>query len=146
MATNGRIYVAGSWQQGVRLDQAVVRLRAEGHDVYDFREGHEPFSFEGGWVPKDGMADLRDPVVERTHGDNMIELAASDVVVLVLPAGGAAHMEAAWAAASGVDLVIWFSRDARPEVPYHLAAAWCTTLDELAHNVEEIVNDRRRAG
>jgi hypothetical protein len=109
-----RIYVASSWRNP---DQPMIvqTLRADGHEVYDFR--NPPSSTAFSWHEVDpsipvGPADLVLPadhiVAMLDHpasvvgfGSDMGGLRWCDTCLLVLPCGRSAHLEAGWAAGAG---------------------------------------------
>lgn len=89
-----RIYVASSWRNG-HHPKAVEALRAEGHEVYDYRDPE-------GWL---GGSDREvDPA---DFARDMAALEASDLCVLVLPCGRSAHLVAGWVIGRGRPTLVW---------------------------------------
>lgn len=141
-----RIYVASSWRNA--MQPAIVHvLRAAGHDVYDFRQpspGNHGFSWHeiDPTIPR-GPADL-----ELTAGTirSMLDHPASvdgfaldmgalqwcDTLVLVLPCGRSAHLEAGWAAGAG-KRTIGLLADGEPDLMWKM-------LDHLAIDVGELLD------
>lgn len=127
------IYVASSWRN--LLQPAVVAaLRADGHDVYDFKNppGKTGFSWkqipvEGAddwqaWTPQQYIAALDHPVAEAGFDEDMSALERADVVVLVLPCGASAHAEAGWAAGAMKHVIVLIP-DAPLEMVYDVNAS-----------------------
>lgn len=125
-----KIYVASSWrnefQQGV-----VAELRAAGHEVYDFRNpapGNTGFAWSAidpdwlGWAPE-VFAELvtTSPVAAAGFAFDKAALDWCDTLVMVLPCGRSAHLEAGYACGQGKH-VIWWLRPEKfePELMYLL--------------------------
>lgn len=138
-----KLYVASSWRNA-QQPAVVQALRAAGHTVYDFRNpapGSEGFRWTDidplwqSWDPEQFRHALADPVAETGFGLDMGALMACDVCVLVLPCGRSAHLEAGWAAGAGKPLVILLA-PGEPELMYKMAAAICTSLEEVVARLE----------
>lgn len=109
-----RVYVASSWRN-VHQPAIVDQLRADGHEVYDFKNPPSRAGF--GWRqlafgdPKDWStavwrAALEHLVAAAGFASDMNALRACDVCVLVLPCGRSAHLELGWATGSGKRTVV----------------------------------------
>lgn len=143
-----RIYVASSWRND-RYCEVVNRLRAEGHDVYDFRNpapGDVGFSWRQvpgapeadhrkGWPAADVVRVLAQPRAQAGFKSDMDALEQSDVCVLVLPCGRSAHLELGWAVGAGRRTVVLLDDPAEPDLMHLMADRICLTLDEV---VEEL--------
>jgi hypothetical protein len=147
-----KVYVASSWRNP---DQPamVELLRAVGHEVYDFREpteGNHGFSWHeiDPSVPR-GAADLRlsgarivslldHPAARDGFALDMGALEWCDAVVLLLPCGRSAHLEAGWAAGAG-KLTIGLLSDGEPELMWRM-------LDHLCWHPSGAVDALRSAG
>ncbi len=105
-----KIYVASSWRNE-RQPAIIERLRAEGHNVYDFRKPAE-----------DGAKFERD----------MQALANADALVLVQPCGASAHLEAGWAVRDGQIVVVLLDGASKPELMYSM-------FDFLAGDLDEVI-------
>lgn len=142
-----RIYVASSWRNAVQ-PAVVDRLRAEGHEVYDFRNPHmgpgargQGFhwsSIDPGWQSWTGPA-FREALKHQEARDGFAsDFAAmqwAEVCVLVLPSGRSAHLEAGWMAGAGKRTIVLLADGFEPELMYGLQDALCLDLDEV---VEEL--------
>lgn len=104
-----KIYVASSWRNPLHPG-VVDALRADGHEVYDFRNppNRSGFSWRqvsdvpvSDWTPAEWRNVLAHPVAEAGFEADMGALRACDVCVLVLPCGRSAHLELGWAAGAG---------------------------------------------
>jgi hypothetical protein len=134
-----RIYVASSWRNH-RQPQVVAGLLAEGHEVYDFRHpapGNDGFHWseiDPGW--KDWSASefrqaLTHPIADRGFACDMEALRSADAVVLLLPCGRSAHLEAGWATGAGKRVLILLDTDGNePELMYKMAEVY-TSLNDL---------------
>lgn len=138
------VYVASSWRNG-NQPACVALLREAGHDVYDFRNpapGESGFAWTDidpdwkGWSAPRFRAALRHPVAQHGYSRDIDALERADAVVLLLPCGRSAHLEAGYAAGRG-KLVIGYLVDGEPELMYLLCSALVTNieglLDALAH-------------
>jgi len=125
-----KIYVASSWRCPFQ-QEAVQKLRALGHEVYDFRG---PGTGWGELVGADGgfrwseidpdwknwpddvrryLRGLEHPRAIEGYNRDMDALRRSDACILVNPCGQSAHAELGWAAGAG-----------------KLTAAWCPAIRE----------------
>jgi len=133
-----KIYVASSWRNQ-RQPGVVERLRAEGHEVYDFRHpapGNDGFAWsdidEGwqAWTTEEYVAALTHPVAERGFSSDMDAIRWADACVYVLPCGRSASLEVGWAAGAG-KLTIALLDDAEPELMVKMLDHVCLSLDEV---------------
>lgn len=110
-----RIYLASSWKNPFQED-ILKRLRAKGFDVYDFKNP-EPGDLGFSWKdldaePRPWTLDKSREVLSHTIAYDAFKLDYSalrdaEAVVLLLPCGNDAHMEAAWAAARGINVAVY---------------------------------------
>ena len=125
-----KIYVASSWRCPYQ-PEAVSRLRALGHKVYDFRgpgtgwgevEGNDG-GFRWSEVDPDWQSwpadvprylqGLNHPRAIEGYNRDMDALRLADACILVNPCGQSAHAELGWASGAG-----------------KLTAAWCPAIRE----------------
>ena len=135
-----RIYVASSWRNQ-HYPEVVERLRAAGHEVYDFR--HPPHGGNGfrwteidpnaltDWEFEDYAEGLHHPLAERQFAADLEALEWADTCVLVLPSGRSAHTEAGWMAGAGRRVVAYIPEMVEPELMYKLFDAVVGTIDDL---------------
>ena len=127
-----KIYVATSWRNE-RQPAIVAMLRADGHEVYDFRNpapGDHGFHWDAidpvwqQWGPAEYVQALEHPVAEAGFDKDMGALSQADAVVLVLPCGKSAHLEAGWAVGAGKRLFILLEPEDRvePELMYKMTS------------------------
>jgi len=141
-----KIYVASSWRN-THQPAVVARLRAEGHEVYDFKNpapGDHGFGWkQTGHDPADGLdADtmrrmlVSDAAVQGFAFDRDA-CAAADACVLVLPCGRSAHLEAGWISGRGKPVVVYAPTIDEPELMYKFfdIDGWCPIL----HALDEVV-------
>jgi hypothetical protein len=137
-----KIYVASSWRNAIQ-PEIVAALRAEGHEVYDFRNpGPNNYGFAWSevnpnwldWTPEQFVRDLyaEHPAVTRGFKFDKDALDWCDTCVLVLPCGRSAHLEAGYAAGKG-KLVLFYLHPERfePELMYLLGDGCVTSVREL---------------
>ena len=118
----------------------VKRLKAEGHDVYDFRNpphGGSGFHWTDvdenapNWTFEEYAEGLRHPLAERQFAADLEALSRADTCVLVLPCGRSAHTEAGWIAGAGKRVIAYIPEMVEPELMYKLFYAVTGSLDEL---------------
>lgn len=121
-----KIYVASSWRNAYQ-PHVVAQLRADGHEVYDFREaevnGHRNgFRWsevdEGWqlWTPARYVANLSHPHAKKGFDNDMSALRNCDACVYVMPCGVSASLEAGWAAGNGKLLVVYVPELREPDL------------------------------
>jgi hypothetical protein len=139
-----KIYVASSWRNEYQAD-VVARLRAEGHDVYDFRNPPNRTTFAWSdidpdwetWTTAHFRAALGTPIARAGFHSDMGALRACDATVLVLPCGASAHTELGWAAGARKLTIIYDpTACVRPELMYAMCDAIIDDLDDLAGILE----------
>lgn len=148
-----RIYVASSWRN--TLQPAVVEaLRADGHDVYDFRNpepGDQGFSWRQCATPeqlKDPRAFRRDvlthPIARAGFEKDMAALRSADATVLVLPCGRSAHLELGWAVGAGQRTVVLLDDPmSEPELMYLMNTYVAVGIhDVLEHLAADLFDER----
>jgi hypothetical protein len=133
-----KIYVASSWRNP-RQPEVVARLRAEGHEVYDFRnpkEGDKGFHWSEidpdwqTWTPAKYRDALHHPLAERGFYADMTALRWCECCLYLLPCGRSASLEAGWAAGSG-RVTLALLADGEPELMVKMFDYVCLSLDEV---------------
>lgn len=134
-----RIYVASSWRN-IHQPIIVKSLRADGHEVYDFREpapGVKGFAWSEidpkwqSWTAKGYVAALNDPLAVNGYAHDLGAMQWADTCVLVLPCGRSAHLELGWMAGAGKRTIILTQDGEEPELMAKMATKICTSLDEV---------------
>ena len=124
-----KIYVASSWRNE-HQPRVVSLLKRSGFDVYDFRQptdGDSGFHWKEidagweSWTHEQFVTALDHELARKGFGPDLYALKACDVVVLVLPAGRSAHLEAGFAAGAGKKLFILQLGELVPELMYKMA-------------------------
>ena len=144
-----KIYVASSWRNALQ-PVVVERLRAEGHDVYDFRnpkehihERDEGFHWSNidpewmKWTPEQFISALDDPLAEAGFKSGMDGLTTAEAVVLVMPCGRSAHLEMGYAVGAGIPTIILIE-DGEPELMYKMATAFAVDIDGVVQSLKRI--------
>jgi hypothetical protein len=134
-----KIYVASSWRNNYQ-PTVVEALRADGHEVYDFKnpeEGKGGFHWSDidpdwkNWTPGQFRKHLKHPIALDGFLTDYKAMEWADVCVLVMPCGRSAHIEAGYFVGHpGKKLLILLS-DGEPELMYGMADRICVSLDEL---------------
>lgn len=139
-----RIYVASSWRNSY-FPEVVAALRAEGHEVYDFRNpphGGNGFRWTDidenafDWTFDEYAEGLHHPKAERQFQADLEALEWADTCVLLLPSGRSAHTEAGWMAGAGRRVVVYFPEKQEPELMYKLFDAVVGDLPSLLEAVK----------
>ena len=141
-----RIYVASSWRNQEQ-PALVGALRAEGHEVYDFRNPPGATGFSWGeldpawlrWTPEHYSALVTaHPRARAGFESDKSALDWCDTCVLLLPCGRSAHLEAGYASGQGKQVVVRLSAERfEPELMYLMCSA-------LAHTDQEVLEFLRR--
>ena len=118
-----RLYVASSLRNR-HYRSIISKIRASGHEAYDFGDppaGTEEFGILPNVLPEGHYEALRGHIGRATFQRDAHALRACDAVVLVLPCGKSAHIEAGFAAGSGKPLAIYLEPHIaqEPEVMYN---------------------------
>lgn len=135
-----RIYLASSWRNPEQ-PAVVERLRAAGHEVYDFRNpapGDDGFRWTEvdrdwtAWTPEAFIPRLQHPVAQKGFANDKAALDWCDTCVLLLPCGRSAHLEAGYAAGQGKRVIFVLRQEKfEPELMYLLGAGMVCTIDGL---------------
>lgn len=136
-----KIYVASSWRNPLQ-PKVVAALRAEGHEVYDFRnpaDGNSGFHWSAidkdwlKWEPHQYIHHIESsPVAADGFKFDKDALNWCDTCVLVLPCGRSAHLEAGYACGQGKDVIFMLHPDKfEPELMYLLGNGFVTNTAEL---------------
>ncbi len=167
MSRRFRIYVASSWRNS-RQRVIVDSLRARGYEVYDFKRPHQTsnashgemgagFSWEeidpefARWENRDYVAALNHIRAREGFYSDMEAMRWADAVVMVLPCGKSAHLEAGWACGMGKPTAVLLSEKDRPELMYLMASIFLeeagvyTWLEDLREARIEMIRDAHAA-
>jgi hypothetical protein len=141
-----KIYVASSWRN--LAQPAIVHvLRAEGHEVYDFKDPED----NGGtgfhwseidpvwklWSPEQFRESLEHPIAKHGFKRDFDALAWAEALVLVMPCGRSAYLEAGWAIGAGKPTAIYLS-DGEPELMYSMAGQLVIGAKEVLEWAEKV--------
>ena len=141
-----RIYVASSWRNPYYPD-VVTRLRAAGHEVYDFRNpphGGPGFHWTDidpdapSWTFPQYAEGLHHPLAERQFSADLEALNWADTCVLVLPSGRSAHTEAGWLSGRGKRTIVYIPEMVEPELMYKLFDGVVGSMEELVEVVAQV--------
>lgn len=139
-----KIYVASSWRNAF-YPEVVERLRAAGHNVYDFRKppsGDPGFKWSNvgedwlEWTPQQYRDNLQHPLAVKQFHNDIEAMQSCDTCVLVLPCGRSAHTEAGWFAGKGARVIAYIPQREEPELMYRLFDGIATDIDELLSMLE----------
>ena len=106
-----KIYIASSWKNSGDCIRLATYLRSKGHEIDCFcepREGRFIFSFDK--LPNlnvhNGITIMEIEEVQKAFQEDKKWIEWSDAVLLVLPCGKSAHLEAGYAKGGGKKLFI----------------------------------------
>ena len=134
------VYVASSWRNPY-YPEVVKRLKAEGHDVYDFRNpphGGTGFHWTDvdenapNWTFEQYAEGLTHPLAECQFAADLEALQRADTCVLVLPCGRSAHTEAGWMAGKGKRVIVYIPEMVEPELMYKL-------FDDVVGDIDSLI-------
>ena len=140
-----KIYVASSWrnphQPGV-----VRQLQELGCEVYDFRNPPQRSGF--GWeqlatdwqewtVPQ-FIEHLEHPIAQQGYASDFMAMQWADALLLLLPCGRSAHLEAGWAVGAGKPTAILIPEPMEPELMYRMADTILHDRAQLAPWVDQV--------
>lgn len=129
MPDKNTVYLASSWRNQYHTD-TLGTLRGAGYTVYDFKNplpGDEGFHWSEidphwlRWDPETFRKALQHDLARQGFSNDFRAMMASDVCVLLLPAGRSAHLEAGWFAGSGKPTLVYIPEPVEPEMMYLLA-------------------------
>ena len=113
-----KIYLASSWKNKEAVLELAKWLRADGHEVDAFCDGKTRISFnwselshiihKEGWNINDldAKSMMKHWRVQTAFQEDKTYLDWSDAVIMLMPCGRSAHLEAGYAAGSGKKLYI----------------------------------------
>lgn len=145
------IYVASSWRNGL-YPEVVIRLRANGHTVYDFRN---PQDMETGepkdsgfawskidpdwetWTPHQYREALKNPIAQAGYESDMAGLDWADTVIMVQPCGRSASWEAGYASGQNKHVITLLAPLQEPELMYS-GSMMCTNIPEVLILLEDL--------
>jgi len=99
-----KIYISSSWKNRELVREMAIRLRGDGHEVYDFTD---PACRKASWeAPRESWPAPYDPAVHPSYSallkhegmrnsvmENQAALRWCDLVILLLPCGSDAHAD-----------------------------------------------------
>lgn len=135
------VYIASSWRNELYAD-VLAHLRGQGFDCYDFRDSSGAFGWSEidpdwlKWTAAEYIEALEHPIAKREFARDMGALMRCDALVLVLPCGRSAHLEAGWAAGAGKHTIILTRDGEEPE----LMAGMC---DLVTESMGEVIGSLR---
>lgn len=146
-----KIYVASSWRN--LLQPAVVtRLRAAGHEVYDFRNpehGDHGFSWKQivpeppPWSAVQTKEILESSVAERGFNLDFNAMKWADACVMVQPCGRSAAMELGWMAGAGKLTIALLADGQEPELMIKIATHICTEIEDVV-GLLRLLDEKRK--
>lgn len=140
-----KIYVASSWRNN-RQPEVVAALRKAGHAVYDFKNpmaGDNGFSWKEidknweNWTTSQFKDALFSEPAERGFQLDSNAVLECDALVLVLPCGKSAHLEAGYAAGKGKLVFALIENKEEPELMYKWFDRIVDTMPRLIGEIGE---------
>lgn len=136
-----KVYVASSWRNEFQ-PEVVLRLRSEGHDVYDFRDS-EGFNWREvdpnwlHWTPEQYLKGLNHECAERGFRRDMKALDWCEVCVYVMPCGPSASMEMGYARGQGKLVIVYIPALREPDLMVKMAQFVTTDLTRVCAAIAE---------
>jgi len=120
-----RIYVASSWRNNYQ-PSVVTNLRADGHDVYDFKDsdGFRWSEIDGDWLkwsPSSYIKNLTHPLARRGFNRDMLALTSCELCVAVMPFGVSSALESGYAKGSGKPVIVYVPELREPDLMIKMA-------------------------
>ena len=150
-----KVYVASSWRNE-RQPAVVAALREIGCEVYDFKNpgpGDNGFHWSEidaewkSWTPEQFAKALEHPIAREGFGRDMTALMDADLVVLVLPCGRSAHLEAGYGVGRDKTVFVLVEGDDYvPELMYRMFDGIALTLEKLVERVRLMFPSPTEAG
>lgn len=135
-----KIYVASSWRNNSQ-PEFIQFLRANNHEVYDFRDPPDgiPNGFRWseldpdweGWSAERYREMLQLPLAYRGFESDFNGMIWADTGILLLPCGRSAHLELGWMAGRGKRTIILTKDGEEPELMALLATKICINWAEV---------------
>ncbi len=134
-----KIYLASSWRNP-HQPMIVEELRAEGHEVYDFRNpGHGEKGFAWSeidpdwkeWAPAEYRAALEHPAAVHGLKLDFDAMKWADTIVALQPFGRSTALELGWGIGAGKRTALLLAPNQEPELMQGLADKLCVTFQEL---------------
>lgn len=109
-----KVYIASSWKNEASVKWMAAFLRSQGFEVDDFTDdsaGRFVFHYSelGNLEELDAIRFLQYEKAQRAFEEDKRMIDWADAVVLLLPAGRSAHLEAGYAKGRGKQLIIYQS-------------------------------------
>ncbi|WP_195724211.1 hypothetical protein [Paenibacillus monticola] len=141
-----KIYLASSWKNAELVKYFKGELQANGHEVDAFCDpeaGRFVFSFDK--LPKveemNAQTVLQESIVKRAFYEDKKWLDWADTVLLILPAGKSAHLEAGYAAGAGKRLIIY--QDEFPAGDFDVMYGFADLITSYLSEVIDFLKTRR---
>ncbi|MEK3722289.1 LexA family protein [Paenibacillus sp. FSL H8-0034] len=138
-----RIYLASSWKNAELVKGIKGLLVSSGFEVDAFCDPSEDrFVFSFDLLPNienlNARTVLQEPIVQRAFQEDKKWLDWADTVLLILPAGKSAHLEAGYAAGAGKRLVIY--QDEFPAGEYDVMYGFADLVSSDLQGIIEFFN------
>lgn len=110
-----RIYIASSWKNAETVREIATSLAAIGYGVYDFTDGDMHFSFNAADIERfagkreeiDWLEFNECPEAHLAFKADRFGINWADAVLMLLPCGRSAHLEAGYAVGRNKPLIIY---------------------------------------
>ena len=142
-----KIYVASSWRNTFQPG-VVEALRADGHEVYDFKAGGDGWGTGGtgpggfawsevaapgqdwkSWTVAEYLQALEHPRAQEGFERDMNALDACEACVMVMPCGPSASMEMGFAVGAGKQVYVYVPAMREPDLMVKMAGLVTDDLD-----------------
>lgn len=138
-------FIASRWRNKEAVLDLTKKIRKKGKTVYCFIEGdgtdYELKDLEGKHTPEEFMAKFEsipdwttDPAVKEIFAVDMNALRESEALILLLPAGKSAHMEAGAAYGMGKKCIV-IGEQKETESLYLIFSEFYQSIDDFVHRL-----------
>lgn len=129
------VYVASSWRNEFQPNVVSI-LRADGHNVYDFKDADgfqwrevDPHWKE--WSTVSYITGLQHPAAQRGFNRDIKALRECEICIFVMPCGISASIEAGWAKGAGKRVIAYVPILREPEL-------MLLTFDSVTDDIQSV--------
>ena len=139
--------VIGKFRNARNVRALIAAIRNQGKTCYDFTDkaadpSHPDAPFEDQMITLERHPDFLNDSVHRYHYERDLDgLKKANTVILLLPAGTSAHIEAGIAFGLGKKLIL-IGKPEKPETLYFIFDEYYDTVEEFLKNVQGIEKKR----
>ena len=142
------VYIASSWRNK-NYENVLEYVRQFNVNVYDFKIPENAFHWSEidpdwkKWTSQEMVKALEHPLAIKGYVSDFSALKNCDMLILVMPCGRSAHLEAGFVASKEKPVIVLLA-DGEPELMYKmLARPFCHCLADLDKHLKILESDAR---